>query len=419
MTHDPRFSIIPGWIVTDPRLKGRDLQVLCLLGRHTDKAGWCRRSQVKMAEQLACARSTVQASIDRLADIGVVEKHAQPSADGRDSAHFYRVVYDRAPPSGYDFNAWLEAGEEENIPTEGDNTALPPADISAPPAGPEPAPPADPGSAPINVPCLTPPVERKEREGASERDERQISAGESKEAIERAFLRWWPTFPTYPAGSEAATRKAWFALTTAQRQACVDRTPDYIAKVGPLKKDYTFAHVYLSERHWERLADKAKAEAKPELVKPLGKAGMATRFVELLKPMNAAMPPAPLLVRQIIERGGEAAAREIAARRERYGWPKVYEMNEKAIAREGMVVPPDMVLLGADFVSVTLAGPVGQAWKRLFERMQLPWLRHPAETEYAYFPPVAAGEADYDKAVAAAFWAFKRKVEGDVHAAAE
>lgn len=36
--NDPRFSIIPGWIVTDPRLKGRDLQVLCLLGRHIDKA---------------------------------------------------------------------------------------------------------------------------------------------------------------------------------------------------------------------------------------------------------------------------------------------------------------------------------------------------------------------------------------------
>ena len=87
-----RFAIIPGWIVTDTRLKGRDLQVLCLLGRHTDKLGWCRRSQVKMAEQLDCARSTVQASLDRLSIIGVVEKHLEVSKDGRDSAHWYRVI---------------------------------------------------------------------------------------------------------------------------------------------------------------------------------------------------------------------------------------------------------------------------------------------------------------------------------------
>lgn len=34
-----RYSIIPGMAVTDPNLEGRDLQVLCLLGRHTDRDG--------------------------------------------------------------------------------------------------------------------------------------------------------------------------------------------------------------------------------------------------------------------------------------------------------------------------------------------------------------------------------------------
>jgi len=53
---DARFFNIPGWIVTDPRLKRRDLQA-CPLGRQTSrKHSWCRRSQVKMAEELSCAR---------------------------------------------------------------------------------------------------------------------------------------------------------------------------------------------------------------------------------------------------------------------------------------------------------------------------------------------------------------------------
>jgi hypothetical protein len=142
---------------------------------------------------------------------------------------------------------------------------------------------------------IEPPIEPSiEREGVREPEEGQTAStepAESREAIERAFLRWWPTWPTYPSGSEAATRKAWFGLTRAERQACIERTADYIAKVGPRKKDYTFAHVYLAEKHWTRLADKAAAEARPELVKPLGKAGMAMRFAELLKPMAAVMPP--------------------------------------------------------------------------------------------------------------------------------
>lgn len=49
----PRLSIIPARAATDKALKPRDLQVLCVLGRHTDDLGWCRRSQVKMANEMA------------------------------------------------------------------------------------------------------------------------------------------------------------------------------------------------------------------------------------------------------------------------------------------------------------------------------------------------------------------------------
>lgn len=94
---DPRFSIIPAGAVLDARLEPRDLQVLCLFGRHIDRKGWCRRSQVQMAKEIGCARSTVQASIDRLVEAGWLQR--RPANDlhtpgVRDSAHEYRVVLD-------------------------------------------------------------------------------------------------------------------------------------------------------------------------------------------------------------------------------------------------------------------------------------------------------------------------------------
>ena len=66
----PRLSITPAGAIFDRSLEPRDLQVLNLLGCYTDKNGWCRRSQVKMAKQIYCGRSSIQRSLDRLVDAG-------------------------------------------------------------------------------------------------------------------------------------------------------------------------------------------------------------------------------------------------------------------------------------------------------------------------------------------------------------
>lgn len=122
---DIRFSIIPASAVTDPRLEGRDLQVLCLFGRHIDRNGWCRRSQVKMAAELGCARSTVQASIERLVESGWLIKRGEKEdvhAPGeRSSAFEYRVVLDT--PDVVGTGADLSAGgadlERQGVPAYG------------------------------------------------------------------------------------------------------------------------------------------------------------------------------------------------------------------------------------------------------------------------------------------------------------
>jgi hypothetical protein len=129
----PRLSIIPAGAVTDRSLKRGDLQVLCLLGRHIDRAGWCVRSQVRMAAELGCARASVQRSLDRLAAAGWVEiKSRADDASRGDRSYAYRVRLDQddevtatyaenasqgggcppagTPPSSVDNSPFLEGG---------------------------------------------------------------------------------------------------------------------------------------------------------------------------------------------------------------------------------------------------------------------------------------------------------------------
>jgi hypothetical protein len=119
---DPRFSIIPAAAVTDPRLEGRDLQVLCLFGRHIDRNGWCRRSQVKMASELGCARSTLQASIERLVEAGWLikrgEKEDVHAPGARSSAFEYRVMLDTPDvvSTGADQSAGGADPERQGVP---------------------------------------------------------------------------------------------------------------------------------------------------------------------------------------------------------------------------------------------------------------------------------------------------------------
>ncbi|BCA04067.1 helix-turn-helix domain-containing protein [Bradyrhizobium diazoefficiens] len=96
---NPRLSIIPAGAVTDRSLEPRDLQTLCLLGRHIDRAGWCTRSQVRMASEIGCGRATLQRSLDRLYEAGWVEKRRRdtwrPEDSTPSSSYAYRVKLDR------------------------------------------------------------------------------------------------------------------------------------------------------------------------------------------------------------------------------------------------------------------------------------------------------------------------------------
>lgn len=102
MTFNYRFSVIPAGAIIDERLTPRALQVLCLLGRHTNDAGWCSRSQVKMARELKCARSTIYDALLLLYECQWVERRpngrgSRAHVDGEQpfAAYSYRVILDR------------------------------------------------------------------------------------------------------------------------------------------------------------------------------------------------------------------------------------------------------------------------------------------------------------------------------------
>jgi hypothetical protein len=123
-----RFSIIPAAAVTDQALEPRDLQVLCLIGRHTDRNGWCRRSQVKMADELRCGRATVQRALERLYAARYLQRklegtrRGEPPAEGEQPfrAHSYRVLMDRdAAADELAQVAGVPAGEHGGVPIHG------------------------------------------------------------------------------------------------------------------------------------------------------------------------------------------------------------------------------------------------------------------------------------------------------------
>lgn len=122
MSH-PRLSIIPAGAIFDRSLEPRDLQVLGLLGIYTDKAGWCRRSQVKMAAQLKCGRSSVQRSLENLVVSGWVEKKRPPwsNAEGPPSnSYMYRVVLDR---DDFDINTVMDDPRPEGDESYAENAS--------------------------------------------------------------------------------------------------------------------------------------------------------------------------------------------------------------------------------------------------------------------------------------------------------
>lgn len=406
MSGAPRLSIIPGWVATHAGIKGlKDLQVLCVLGQNANRQhGWTRRSQVKIAEQLGCARSTVQASINRLVDIGAVERREVVSDSGRDSAHWYRVIYDAVPPSGYDFSTWDEAEEQEFGPiSETEETAppagtpAPPAGTPAPPAGPASAPPAGPGPAPsINTSCLTPPVEMQ-RESAGARNDNR----EDRKRIETAFWRVVKDWPNFSGMPKEPAKRPWFALTDEEREKAEAMRDPWLAMLKAQHKSQTPApSTYFREKLWLDVPKVKEPRAAPVVSNAYSRPWMGQHFAGLAVPMRRLFWTP--LEEQIIRDKPEK--RDVMWRDKclKQGWPDVTRLHEKAAEFRGVIVSSEVAEAASGFVAVKVGGEVWEAWKRLHHANHWPFVPDPGKLDYVQFPPIDETEHDLDHAVAEA-----------------
>ncbi|SHE67419.1 hypothetical protein SAMN02745157_0685 [Kaistia soli DSM 19436] len=253
----PRYSIIPRAAVVDSRLEGRDLQVLALLGSHTDNDGWCSRSQVKMAREISCGRATVQRSLGRLIECGYVDHRPLLRKDGGDRAHEYRVLLDEVRPGEFinENDELAEVGTRVGEGSEGAVSAAPP----CPPVG-TPLPTGGQGvptheRAPIRTTLL----ERSERE-AREREAggprvAKLDAGAARAAAadaaraDTAFSAWWAAWDGSQDDNLVRSHAAWLRLSDEDRRTAVEFTPVALARRKLTRSNYR-AFTYLEERKW-------------------------------------------------------------------------------------------------------------------------------------------------------------------------
>jgi hypothetical protein len=250
----PHLSIIPAAAVVDGRLEGRDLQVLALLGIHTDREGWCTRSQVRMSRELGCGRSTVQRSLGRLIEAGYVQQRALFRKDGGDRSHEYRVLLDEIRPTEFitEVDASAEVGDPalsaaDPLPTGGQG--CPPSMGTGVPAH---------GWAP-NRTTLSSNDEEREARGARVGVALKERPGEKAARIAneawsdtRFITLAWQAWPDTASEVITRTYPAWQALTREEQELAIVGMPAAIASMrAGRKKGGRRLFNYLEERAWK------------------------------------------------------------------------------------------------------------------------------------------------------------------------
>lgn len=442
----PRLSIIPGWVAADPRLRGKDLAVLCMLGNNANtRHGWCRRSQVKLAAALCCSRSTVQASINRLVEIGAIERREVVVANGRDSAHWYRVIYDSVVESSA-FSAWDDDDAKEFDPNSEHEDMAPPAGIPAPPAGPGSAPPAGSGPAPINDCSSTPPAQREERE-ARERGSDGSGEDDPKELLRRVkALELGRNGNSWPGALSSSTQWAvlqFTKLSPEERRQAEDRRDAYLAAVG---RKAVALGVYLRDRKFLDIDTKPLAEARAtahsgRLVVPVfGPAFAAARAWTLLEgPVDFELPAdlrekirmvyenklgrnrhaaaAYLAERGIDNQAGELVfpsdfeAAEWLRRVQSEGFPDVNRMHDAAKDRGHVSVPVHFDRMQELCEAVPVGSAAWKRWQEEHERRGWPFVPTPERMKVVWFPK--GGPEGLDEFKRAAEAAMSARVEDD------
>ncbi len=96
-----RYAIIPAIALSDTRLTIRDISVLCVLGTYADKRGFCYPSVTTIGGLLGITRQAVQKPINRLIELGYIDKQDRFIPGTGQTSNMYRVLMDYVPPDEF------------------------------------------------------------------------------------------------------------------------------------------------------------------------------------------------------------------------------------------------------------------------------------------------------------------------------
>lgn len=396
-----RYAAIPNHVFEDDRLS---MEARWLLGYLLSKPDNWTVVIGDIVKRGKCGRDKARKMIAELVEVGYADRE-QTREDGKFSASVL-VIYDEPMP---------REGERNQAANES-VAFLPQTDLPAT-AKPSPDSPAPVKSALSNNSDLAITDDSNLRESASERDGQEE---ENPVAVERAFKRWYPSWPTYVDDSEPKARIAWQRLLPSERLKAAELTQAYVeAAKGSGRKYICSAQVYLSERRWEKLAELPKPAVSRALadriaVPVLGPAFAAAYLAEVLKAPRAVRLPDDIRKRvegayEVRQRNNPQRARDYLAergisldaegrlvfspcferdeeRRQRMaeGWPDANRLRDAARDRQHVTVPSRLERLKGAMEPVKIDSERMAAWRAWFEARFLPF--PPLQDWGGYFP---------------------------------
>ncbi|MGV1952416.1 helix-turn-helix domain-containing protein [Agrobacterium vitis] len=262
--------------------------------------------------------------------------------------------------------------------------------------------------------------------------------------IAAQFDIWFKLWPR--PGNPDFARNAWFALSADEREACIERTPAYLAWAA--REDLTVPAVYLKARAWREVPEgltgrqdqsharmHTDARTHPHshvhacaqtdlhtrssthvIAKVCGKLWIGRHFQALL-----CEPTGQLVMTAFDERriASGAISREALAweKRRDHGWPLVSKMHDLAGRNEPFKTAADILPLVTSFETVERSSALFAAWRRLHERRG--WMFVDGLSDWICFPAINPKEHDLDVAVEAALDHFTTSLsKGRTHDAA-
>jgi hypothetical protein len=244
-------------------------------------------------------------------------------------------------------------------------------------------------------------------ESVSERErERESAEEENPKVVEKAFKRWYATWPTFVTDSEPQARRAWSALSAEERNQAAELSAAYVeAAKASGRKFVCAAAVYLTEKRWEKLevlgGGSLSAVKKMQAVNVFSRAWTAKRLATLLQPPSSRMPVPSAWQRSVIAAGGIEADKIKRDRLKLYGWPAVGDLDKR-----GCSVDCDLLAISEGFERVEPQTDVWAAWQALHERNGWPWLPPAGVHGHFFFPAIDTGFDDLNIAVADALARF-------------